>query len=200
MIRTYSHFDKSKLPSPKVFYERELGHLSKPSNGHVRTACPFHKGKNKTAFSIDLSTGGFFCFNCNVSGSDIIEFVRLKYGLTFKEACKYFGIWNDEPPSPEIRRQVKAEAEELARQAEAEEDREAAQLRERMRLRGEIHLAVQLHRDAAARLNALHYGASPIAPSEEDALWGVMALALDDRRLTETAYMKLSGLEHTDEI
>lgn len=51
--------------------------------------CPFHEDKSAGSFKVNLSSGAFRCFSCSKSGGDVIDFVQLKYGLSFKEALNY---------------------------------------------------------------------------------------------------------------
>jgi len=61
-----SSFDKSQLPPARSFYEAELGALSRENGrGWCVGRCPFHESKSGKSFSVNLRSGGFFCFGCN---------------------------------------------------------------------------------------------------------------------------------------
>ena len=47
--------------------------------------CPFHNERT-ASFKIFTDSNRFKCFGCGVSG-DVIDFVRLLYGLDFRQAC-----------------------------------------------------------------------------------------------------------------
>jgi len=49
--------------------------------------CPFHPEKHPS-FYIYLETNRYWCYGCN-QGGNVINFVRLLYGYSFKEAVKY---------------------------------------------------------------------------------------------------------------
>lgn len=59
----------------------------------ARGRCPFHDDRNP---SLSVYTDGrghqrFHCFGCHADG-DVIDFVRQKYSLSFKEALDHLGI------------------------------------------------------------------------------------------------------------
>ena len=49
--------------------------------------CPFHQEKHPSFF-VYPDTNSFYCYGCN-QGGNVINFVRLLYGYSFKEAIKY---------------------------------------------------------------------------------------------------------------
>ncbi|WON74535.1 CHC2 zinc finger domain-containing protein [Nitrosospira sp. Is2] len=71
--------------SPVVFYLVELPAM--PSNKRHGWCggglCPFHDDCHPGSFKVNLTTGPFHCFTCGTSGTDIVAFTRLKYGLSF---------------------------------------------------------------------------------------------------------------------
>jgi DNA primase len=97
---TTSHFDRSALPLPEGFYRQECGKLSRPSRGWARSRCPLHGGDNPTSFAVNLDTGGFYCHACGAKGGDVLEFVRLRYQLSFPDALKRFHIETRYQPKP----------------------------------------------------------------------------------------------------
>ena len=49
--------------------------------------CPFHADK-KPSLHVNLSKGLWNCFGCG-EGGDAIQFVRMAYGYSFREAVEY---------------------------------------------------------------------------------------------------------------
>ena len=47
--------------------------------------CPFHSEKTASC-KIYPKSNSFYCFGCG-AGGDVIDFVRLLYGLDFRQAC-----------------------------------------------------------------------------------------------------------------
>lgn len=82
---------KAKV-DPVNFYRKELqGSVGKKStkgwfawNG----LCPFHADNNPGSFYINLTTGAFKCFACQVKGGDIIAFHQMKHQTTFATTIK----------------------------------------------------------------------------------------------------------------
>src|SRR6266849_1592832 len=94
--RIVTHFRKDALPPATSFYEYELGNLTRPNRkGWALGPCPFHHTKSGTSFSAHLGHGAFYCFGCGVKGGDLISFLRLRDGLSFKEACLQLGCWDE---------------------------------------------------------------------------------------------------------
>ena len=71
---------KAGLDSEKVFsfYGYEPNR-----NGYV--CCPFHSEKTASC-KIYPEDNSFYCYGCG-AGGDVINFVRLLYGLDFRQAC-----------------------------------------------------------------------------------------------------------------
>lgn len=97
-------FDRSELPLPRHFYQEECGKLSRPSRGWVRSRCPLHGGDNPTSFSANLETGGFYCHACGAKGGDVLEFLRLRYNLSFPDALKRLHIESKYQPKRKSKR------------------------------------------------------------------------------------------------
>lgn len=86
-------FDKSLLPKVIDYYTQQFTQLKiKPEWTSV--CCPFHED-HKPSLSLNLQTGGFFCFGCQARGGDIIDFHRRRYRLNFIETVNFFGAWRD---------------------------------------------------------------------------------------------------------
>jgi hypothetical protein len=89
-------FRKDLLPPTRDFYESELGKLTGPNGkGWALGNCPSHKSKSGKSFSVNVDSGAFHCWGCDARGSDIIDFIRLRDGLSFKEACRQLGCWDE---------------------------------------------------------------------------------------------------------
>lgn len=101
-------FDRAALPPAASFYRHEFDKLSRPSRGWARTRCIFHGGDNPTALSVNLEHGGFFCFNCGAKGGDVLDFVKLRDGVSFVEAARRLGALRDVPPDTSRRDRARA--------------------------------------------------------------------------------------------
>lgn len=92
MYRKNYSIDVQQLKSEidiKSFYEKELGtHLKTYSSKTWSLAglCPFHADKQRGSFYVNLNTGAYKCFSCGMGGGDVIDFIRKRYQLSFKEA------------------------------------------------------------------------------------------------------------------
>jgi hypothetical protein len=190
-----SAFRKELLPPPKIFYERELGTLSRPRRGWAMGRCPFHKTKSGKSFSVNLESGGFHCFGCDVHGGDVLAFVRLRDGLSFKQAAQYFGAW-DGAPNPETVRQLHARDQERRRQRELAEVEQRSRHQRVIRLRDRLHEAGRDYWETAKRLSELRQGAAPDWPNEQEACWSHLSVTLEDLRELEQCYCAAAGLEY----
>lgn len=103
--------------------ERAGGVIQK---GHC--ACPLHGGDNPNGFSVFSKDGRDFwkCWTRDCGAGDVIDFVMVWQGKTFREACEFLGGGTMSDP---------VEMERLARErhAKAVSEREAAQQREEAR-------------------------------------------------------------------
>jgi hypothetical protein len=99
--KTVVRFAKDRLPPALSFYEAALGRLTRPNRkGWCACRCPFHQSKSGKSFAVHIE-GAFVCHGCGVRGHDLIAFLRLRDGLTFKEACQQLGAWDEVGrPSP----------------------------------------------------------------------------------------------------
>jgi CHC2 zinc finger len=95
-FRGSGKFCRELLPPARGFYEQELGKLTRPNRqGWALTNCPFHQSKNKRSFSVNVESGGFYCFGCDARGGDVIAFLRKREGYSFKRACQALGCWRE---------------------------------------------------------------------------------------------------------
>lgn len=77
--------------SPAEFYADELPDMKPPkrigwADGGL---CPFHADNRAGSFRVHGETGAFYCFACGARGGDILAFVMLRDGLTFRETLDH---------------------------------------------------------------------------------------------------------------
>lgn len=76
--------------SPLECYQSEIGLEINRNHGWVDGGlCPFHNDKQPGSFYVNLDTGGFNCFSCGAKGGDVIAFLQLRDGVTFRESLRY---------------------------------------------------------------------------------------------------------------
>ena len=90
------------LGTKKLFYQEQLdvalavpmeaiaekkGIKLRRTGKNLTCLCPFHPDKNPSCY-IYPSTNTFHCFGCNENGN-VISFVRLLYGFSFKGALEF---------------------------------------------------------------------------------------------------------------
>jgi DNA primase len=86
-----SGFRRKRLPTSINYFTSEGIKLF--GRGAWRSAiCPFHADK-KPSLRIRVETGGFCCMACGAHGGDVLDFHRLRYGLSFVEAAQALGAW-----------------------------------------------------------------------------------------------------------
>lgn len=172
-----SHFDRTALPPPQSFYEKELGRITRPSRGWVRGRCPFHESKSGLSFSVNLNEGNFYCFGCGVKGGDVLKFVMLRDKMSFKQAAQSLGAWRN-VMTPEESHAIRSRQEERERRQGAEfEQKESARL-ERIAAREHLHAVATLYREAC---------------TEHE--WQLMSELLPRVRQFEERYAHQAGLE-----
>jgi DNA primase len=104
-----SHFDRAALPPARSFYQAELGELRRPDRkgwARPKSGCPFHASESKKSFFVNVDRGGFYCFGCDAKGGDVIEFVRLRYKLSFPDALRHLRIESKYQPKRKPKRQA----------------------------------------------------------------------------------------------
>lgn len=65
--------------------ERVVSFYGYEPNRQGFVSCPFHSERT-ASFKIYPKSNSFYCFGCG-AGGDVIDFVRLLYGLDFGQAC-----------------------------------------------------------------------------------------------------------------
>ena len=172
-----SRFDRSALPPPRTFYEREFGSaLGRERRGWAQTKCCFHDGQSKTSLSLNLVEGNFRCFRCGIKGGDVVNFVMLREKLDFKRAAQSLGAWRDEM-TPAEGRALNSQREERERLRTEEAERRESERRERIEVREQLHAVQTLYAEAIA---------------EHD--WCLMPEMLRRVRQCEDLYSRLAGL------
>lgn len=168
-----THFDRNKMPLPRSFWERELGRLGRPDRRGwmlVRAGCPMHDSRSKKSFFVNLD-GGFYCFGCDFSGGDLIEFLRKRHSMTFKAACEELGCWQENCQAAGRRSDPDRQRREEERKAQAERQR-------RIAVRNHLHSLEATYRKAQ---------------KEHDI--ELMSELLPDIREVEGQYWKLAGFD-----
>lgn len=85
--------DRKRLPKPFHYYCQHFPALSaKPRTEWMNVHCCFHHDHHPS-LSINLISGGFYCFGCGVKGGDVIAFHMQRYHVPFAAAVTYFGAW-----------------------------------------------------------------------------------------------------------
>ncbi len=172
-----SHFDRSALPPPRTFYQREFGSdLGRERRGWAQTKCCFHDGQSKTSLSLNLMEGNFFCFSCGIKGGDVVKFVMLREKLDFKRAAQSLGVWRDEM-TPSESKALNSHQHARERQRADEAIRKESERRERIDARDHLRAVKTLYEEAI---------------SEHD--WYLMAEMLPRVRQCEEIYCQLAGL------
>jgi DNA primase len=183
-----SSFNPAALPLPRHFYERELGRLGPERRGWAQGRCPFHNSKSGRSFSVNLSTGGFYCHGCGARGGDVISFVRLRDGCGFVEACKQLGSWRRISPAERV--EIARRTQERAWNRQYETQQAEGDRRERLQLRTELHTTAKVH----AELNNRLHRAGP-SGNESEKWWGPLPSTLDCLRQDESDYCRAAKLE-----
>lgn len=188
-------FDASRLPPPREFYAGELGKLGRPSRGWAKALCCFHDERTPS-LSVNLGNGCFHCFGCGASGGDLIDFVQLRYGCTFKAACQRLRCWGGETSS-HAAREIEKNRKETARIRDAAARLVAEEKRLRLEARQSLHHLEKLQREMSARLSELEKAAfvpgQVNPPSEEmDVCWSALSLLENEISEQECIYQLLA--------
>ncbi len=75
---------------PAEFYALTLPDMPGPKHARWNNGglCPFHDDRKPNSFYVNVETGAFRCFACGSRGGDIISFMQLRQGLSFREALR----------------------------------------------------------------------------------------------------------------
>jgi hypothetical protein len=168
-----SRFRPEFLPMPLLFYREQGVKPGRPNHkGWCPGQCPFHNSKSGKSFAVHID-GAFVCRGCGVRGHDVIAFLRLRYDLSFKEACQQLGCWDDDgkertrnPIPRRLGRHLIAAfiIDGVEYRAEIEDEPKT----ELQRLR-------KFHAAAADRLTEIRQGDTEKFEGEEEVEWAIMA-------------------------
>jgi|SRR5437667_3382499 len=125
-----SYFRRELLPPARGFYEKEVGPLSRPDRrgwAKPKAGCPFHASRSKTSFHVKLDSGSFICHGCGVTGGDVIDFLRKRYGYDFKTAAKILGAWREDLTREERMRLDERVARQRYEREQAEQAKQASE-------------------------------------------------------------------------
>jgi hypothetical protein len=88
--------NRDALPVPLNYYHTHFSNLPQHIDREWSSVlCCFHDDKNPS-LSINLRSGGFYCFGCGAKGGDVIAFHMLRYGMPFTAVVTFFGAWTYE--------------------------------------------------------------------------------------------------------
>lgn len=184
---TARRFKRELLPPPRPFYEKELGRLMRSSRaGWIKARCPFHRPDKNPSFSVNMNSGGFYCFSCGAKGGDVLDFIMQRDDVSFKAAALRLGVWVEVDENStgykEIVRELRKceEVREAARQLAEEEKRL------RLGYRQTIHAMERIVQEMKHRL--LFHQSDP----EREVCGNVLTMALDELREAIAAYYLLS--------
>jgi len=194
--RASSYFDRTLLPSPKAFYLSEFPKLNRLNgSGWVRVICPFHPDRHPS-LSLNLRSGGFYCFACGAKGGDIIDFLRLRYGLSFNTAVSQLGAHRTNSTT-EHSRALQHRGERIRQQKVADQiDTESKRLR--FSTVKELRHLERLQGRAKRRLSELQRGSSERYKGESELVWWILQDILPRIRRAVAAHNLLSFASTAD--
>lgn len=86
-----NRFARDLLPSPVEYFTSQG--LKLTGGGEWKSAlCPFHED-SKPSLRLRLDTGAFRCMACGAHGGDVLAFHMKRHGLSFMQAAKEIGAW-----------------------------------------------------------------------------------------------------------
>jgi hypothetical protein len=187
-MKTLAHhgrFLKAALLPAEDFYRANVEQFRQ--RGHRATArCPFHHPDRHPSLRIDLTRGLYYCDVCQ-AGGDVLDFVMRRDHVDFVTAAKKLNAWDgglqiDAVVIRQIR--IEQERQEKRRQAERE-------LEERyFRAEDWLYCIEGIYAESNMRLSELHKGAVEIFPDEQEIHWHILALAQDEIRDAESAFIR----------
>ena len=93
ITKSPGRFVRDRLTQPSDYFAAQG--LTLLGGGEWRTAlCPFHDD-TRPSLRIHIEDGGFRCMACGASGGDVLAFHMMRYGLSFVEAAKSLGAWEN---------------------------------------------------------------------------------------------------------
>ena len=89
------HFRRERLPAvADVLASLALAPSKANQAGYAQVRCPIHD-EHRASLSIHLTRGNWHCFACGASGGDVLELYRCARGLTFAQAARELGAWDE---------------------------------------------------------------------------------------------------------
>jgi CHC2-type zinc finger protein len=166
-----SSFRQELLPPPLDFYEKEEVKPGRPNHkGWCPGRCPFHNSKRGKSFAVHID-GAFVCRGCGVRGHDVIAFLRLRYGLSFKQACQQLGAWREDGKPVKLRPGPPTRY--LMMDFVIDGIQYHAELPDEPRT--ELRWLRGFYADAKDRLTEIRQGETEKFEGEEEVQWGIMA-------------------------
>lgn len=92
---TRSCFHRNRVPPVLDVLARLNLRPSRPNGSdYAQVCCPAHDEDNPS-LSIHLERGNWRCFACGEAGGDAFELYRRTRGLSFAQAARELGAWED---------------------------------------------------------------------------------------------------------
>jgi hypothetical protein len=86
-------FNRDALPAPIDYYRIHFPALPMHTDREwISVRCCFHDDKHPS-LSLNLISGGFYCFACGAKGGDVVAFHMQRYGVPFAAAVTFMGAW-----------------------------------------------------------------------------------------------------------
>jgi DNA primase len=187
------HLDKSLLPPPRSFFERELGRLSRADRkGWCKCNCPFHQSKSKKSFNVNLQHGGWVCFGCGMRGGDLVSFVMQRDRVPFRRACERLGAWRD--VSTADRERIAREQRDREQKRLDADERAAEEKRNRIAARDLLHSLERTQDKVSRELARLERESPGVESKVKDQLLISLVMLCDQVRDAESDYRLLAGL------
>jgi DNA primase len=193
MMSPQCRFDKSLLPDARLFFEREIGRLSRPDRkGWALGNCPFHSSKSKRSLSVHRD-GAFHCFGCGAKGGDLIAFIRLRDRVSFKEACQQLGCWRETSPDDLAKVRRLERDKEAKRQAESQ--RQQQEKLERIKVRDALHTLEAFRDQKSRQLDQLEAETPGVETQDKEFLWQMLSLLETQIVEAEREYRVMAALD-----
>lgn len=181
-------FHPERLEQPRGFYEREFGRSLPRANrrGDVSGLnCHFHASRSKKSFTVNVETGRWRCWGCGVHGSSIVSYVMLSRNLSFANAARALGAWEDAALDEKQEAQINAAHKRLVNERAERERYKSLEHSVRIEYRDRVHLFEGILRKMRAALR------DPRA--ERETIAEVVALTQAELRGAATGYYIVTG-------
>jgi CHC2 zinc finger len=183
-------FQPHLLPPAATFYRSELVKLGRPNRaGWAQALCPFHADHNPS-LAVNLRSGGFHCFACGAEGGDVIDFVQLRCGMTFKAAAKALGAWRSDLSQTE-RRLLEEQRRRRIQKQQSDQEFEAEAKRLCLDVQRKLREHDRFQHEIGNRLKELNDGAPERFRNESEFWWKYFADTFPKIRSLTAAYYLL---------